>query len=708
MAKTAEQARQDQPSPKDVGRHLRQVRKQQGLSRTVVARSAGLTRRELAAYERGRAEVPESDLWCLAGSCGVDVSDLLPRRDPLHIAADNSAIGVGDTVRRLRNPAEPDDMLREYLSMIYELRRVPPGAPLPLRQPDLAALADALGGTPESIEARLMQLAGVSHEEAVRLRTMILPPLSLPSPVRDASHQDPYELLNRADDSPAIEQFFSGPGPVDPFAPVGVEPFAADAPPTVDPFTGQPATAAALVPPAPTPDPFSATDAPVPLVVEPPAGAPAEPYAAAPADAAPPPGWAPPTAPNPTDPAQGWATPPTSEPGMAAPVVDPAAPPGLLAPPPDAPPAMPAADVPLVPPSDPFAGPVDSNTSAAGLRDPFAPPSAEDPLAPLPLPPDPFAPAPQEQAAWVEPAVPEPTSSNGNGHGVVVDDPFAPPPMPTAEPEPAPVARDEQPSGFNGAIIDAIVVDDPMRAHRDAPEPEPEVHDEPEAHDLPDMTDASDLTDARPIIKPSEPIAWHAATDAPSETAASLPTEPHFEKATADWQVGGVFPATAMADDGTLALRRADARWALTNLTAGGDAIIETSFDLRTGSGFGIVFRASVENDRITGYSFDMDPVAGGGGYLVRLWDGSRQHWRPLAHAPVTDPARLFGHHVVRITLRGDQLSVQIDGDPVLEVPALSRATLEVGREPCRGDRVGIQAWATTEVTVDTFRVAQL
>ena len=27
-------------------------------------------------------------------------------------------------------------------------------------------------------------------------------------------------------------------------------------------------------------------------------------------------------------------------------------------------------------------------------------------------------------------------------------------------------------------------------------------------------------------------------------------------------------------------------------------------------------------------------------------------------------------------------------------------------REPCRGDRLGVQAWSTTEVTVDTFRVA--
>ena len=49
-----------------------------------------------------------------------------------------------------------------------------------------------------------------------------------------------------------------------------------------------------------------------------------------------------------------------------------------------------------------------------------------------------------------------------------------------------------------------------------------------------------------------------------------------------------------------------------------------------------------------------------------------------------------------------------LDADPVLELPALSRCTLELGREPCRGDRVGVQAWSTTEVTVESFRVANL
>ncbi len=514
-------------------------------------------------------------------------------------------------------------MLREYLSMIAELREVPPGGTTPLRQPDLAALADALGGTPESIETRLVQLTGVSHEEAVRLRSMILPPRSLPSPMREVSHEDPYAVLRGSPDSPAIEQFFSGPAPVDPFA--------AERPLPVD---------------------FAA----------PPSGV-----------AAPPPGWASPDAPE-----------------VVTPLIEPAAAISPLASP-ATPTEMPMTGAPMPPASDPFAGPVDPHAAAASVRDPFAPPSAEDPLAPRPLPPDPFAPPPP---AWAEPLRPEPTASNGNGTGgVVIDDPFAPPPM-VDDPAAGEHHEIDPPADpFGGLGLDAIVVDDPMR--RDpgddtVPEPPEPLRD-----------------DARPIIKPAEPIAWKATSDAPGVVPTVAP-EPRFERATADWQIGGVFPATAMADDGTLALRRADARWALTNLSADGDCIVEASYDLRTGSGFGIVFRASVTDDRISGYSFDMDPIAGGGGYLVRLWDGSRQHWRPLAHAAVTDPARLFGHHVARLTVRGDQLSVDIDGDPVLEVPALSRATLEVGREPCRGDRVGIQAWATTEVTVESFRVASL
>src|SRR5690349_10312364 len=60
--------------------HLKALRRAHGLSRAQVARSAGLTRRELRRYERGR-QVSSAELRSIAGSCGVDVVDLLDGPD---------------------------------------------------------------------------------------------------------------------------------------------------------------------------------------------------------------------------------------------------------------------------------------------------------------------------------------------------------------------------------------------------------------------------------------------------------------------------------------------------------------------------------------------------------------------------------------------------------------------------------------------------
>ena len=181
-----------------------------------------------------------------------------------------------------------------------------------------------------------------------------------------------------------------------------------------------------------------------------------------------------------------------------------------------------------------------------------------------------------------------------------------------------------------------------------------------------------------------------------------------FVRAGSNWRIGGIFPATAAADDGTLALRRADARWALADVQAPGDFIVEAVVDFTAGVGFGVLFRAAVDDtDRISAYSFDIDPIAGGGGYLLRQWEDNKQHWRPMAQASVTDPSRLFGRHLVAVTLRADQLTITVDGDAALSLPSLTRSSIELGQAPCRGSGVGVQAWATTEVTVESFRVAR-
>jgi transcriptional regulator with XRE-family HTH domain len=72
--------------------HLKALRRAHGLSRAQVARSAGLTRRELRRYERGR-KVAEAELRSIAGSCGVDVADLVagPDEDALRALAELDA-----------------------------------------------------------------------------------------------------------------------------------------------------------------------------------------------------------------------------------------------------------------------------------------------------------------------------------------------------------------------------------------------------------------------------------------------------------------------------------------------------------------------------------------------------------------------------------------------------------------------------------------
>jgi hypothetical protein len=72
------------------------------------------------------------------------------------------------------DPAQ-DALLREYLAMVLELRDAPDMAPASIRQDDLSELARALGGNPEAIESRLVELLGTDSAQAWELRTTLWP-----------------------------------------------------------------------------------------------------------------------------------------------------------------------------------------------------------------------------------------------------------------------------------------------------------------------------------------------------------------------------------------------------------------------------------------------------------------------------------------------------------------------------------------------------
>src|SRR3954447_7633816 len=171
----AEAATISSTNPKQVGKQLRAIRRKKGLSLSEVARGAGLSRRELVAYERGKVTIPESDLWVLAGSCGVDVADLVPTTSTFELTEAANSTSVGDTVSQLRR-SQADAGVTAYLHTLQKLQALPAGKRIPVKERELEEIATALGATPRSIEQKLQEVLNVSPDEAERLRAMILQP----------------------------------------------------------------------------------------------------------------------------------------------------------------------------------------------------------------------------------------------------------------------------------------------------------------------------------------------------------------------------------------------------------------------------------------------------------------------------------------------------------------------------------------------------
>ena len=630
----------------------------------------------------------------------MDVAELLPNRPPVKVSADLSMLAVGDSIRYLRSPVDDDELLREYLAMIYELRNLPPGSKIPLRERDLMSLADALGGSPEKIEERLVDLIGMSRQEASRLRQMIMPPQALPAGAPPPTG-DPYDLAapRQGDD---LYGELAAPGDSDDLMQTGLVDFFS-APRADDPFDEPPPPPLARPAAAPWEDELDASlRSPLP-----PTGA----------------------GPDPID-------------------VELANPLGRVEP--EALPADPfAAPAPLMSDitdalnDDPMSEPFSAFTTDVFSTDASATGFVVD------------APSGDVDASASDLTIDDSLAkfmTGASGDGFMVDAPDDE----LVVDAPGELSAFDVPDTSAFDVADVSAFDAPVNDFEvtgdtgDTWEPEvtfetsgglfestiPETPDsvfgEP-ALDLPvepafdsvletsevvtDWTPESESEAWTPDVEPVPyarnaeeiaPIAWVARDEPVPDAAQPAVSAPQFERAGSNWRVGGIFPATATADDGALALRRADARWAMADIEAAGDFTIEANVDFTAGAGFGVLFRCSVDaTERVSGYSFDVDPIAGGGGYLIRQWEDNRQHWRPLAQTPVTDPAALFGRHSISVTLRADHLTVLVDGDPVLSVPGLSRVSVELGRPPCRGGSVGIQAWATTEVTIDTFQVAR-
>jgi transcriptional regulator with XRE-family HTH domain len=211
---------------------------------------------------------------------------------------------------------------------------------------------------------------------------------------------------------------------------------------------------------------------------------------------------------------------------------------------------------------------------------------------------------------------------------------------------------------------------------------------------------ADDTTESDTSDPEAEPEPEPEAIDAEPFTEVFVTAGP-------DWQLGNAVPLVEVRSEGALVMRRADERWALADVTATDDFSLEVDVDFRSGPGLGLLFRASVdEQGRMSGYSFDIDPIYDGGGFLVRQWQDDRELWNPIARVAAADPNAMYGKLTVRLEVHGETLVAFVNGAEVMTVDDLAQASVERGRAAARGDRVGVQAWSSSDLVIDTLRVA--
>ena len=118
--------------------------------------------------------LPMSDEQRFSGPESERPFGMPAQRTPVVFDPDTGGLRIGEHVRRVEDPSEPNQVYGAYLSLLYAVRGAKPGEQLPLRAADLEALLLIVGDDPETIEQRLIGLMGCSAEEAKVLGGILL------------------------------------------------------------------------------------------------------------------------------------------------------------------------------------------------------------------------------------------------------------------------------------------------------------------------------------------------------------------------------------------------------------------------------------------------------------------------------------------------------------------------------------------------------
>ena len=169
--------------PVRLGRILHDTRLQSGESIEALVRRCGHAYdiEFFEAVESGEAALDEPTVRWLAALYEMRVEQLVPHRARLVIDLNEGAVAIGALSGFVLDP-QPDEILAKYLALVIELRGLPAGAPLKIRDLDLDVLATALTMRPRDVQQRLHTLMRGDPEPIDgarrRLRSRVVVPMA--------------------------------------------------------------------------------------------------------------------------------------------------------------------------------------------------------------------------------------------------------------------------------------------------------------------------------------------------------------------------------------------------------------------------------------------------------------------------------------------------------------------------------------------------
>jgi len=171
--------------PKRLGNLLAQARLTGGYSLEEASLSLGgeWNPMGLLEVETGRRPLTDAEVKELTDFYDIPTSTLIPERSRLVVDLDEGMLSVGgEQVRIEPSAVQRRDVLARYLSMVYAMRDVTPGRPVPLRLPDLVVLESVFATHRREIEDELRELmvdrTGSVGYRARRLRGRLMVPIA--------------------------------------------------------------------------------------------------------------------------------------------------------------------------------------------------------------------------------------------------------------------------------------------------------------------------------------------------------------------------------------------------------------------------------------------------------------------------------------------------------------------------------------------------